>query len=192
MKKYFYAKGSDQVGPLTLEELKKADIQPNTLVWYEGLPGWEPAEGLEELREIFELMPPPLEAEALAYSEEPEKTFHDSLADMERKKQRMFANVFSTDGRIRRTEYGLTIIFAYAFLFLMSLIMQGGGGEFFAIIFVICYFPLIAVLITQGAKRCHDRGNSGWFQFIPFYGFWMLFAEGDPGRNKYGLNPKGR
>jgi uncharacterized membrane protein YhaH (DUF805 family) len=45
-------------------------------------------------------------------------------------------------------------------------------------------------LLAQGAKRCHDRSNSGWFQIIPFYVFWMLFAEGFPGPNEYGLNPK--
>ena len=46
-------------------------------------------------------------------------------------------------------------------------------------------------LIAQGAKRCHDRGNTGWYQLIPFYGLWMLFGDGDIGTNNYGANPKG-
>ncbi|CAN5588910.1 hypothetical protein BH23BAC1_BH23BAC1_25610 [soil metagenome] len=45
-------------------------------------------------------------------------------------------------------------------------------------------------LIAQGAKRCHDRGHSGLYQVIPFYWFWMLFAHGDEGKNKYDLIPK--
>jgi len=45
--------------------------------------------------------------------------------------------------------------------------------------------------VAQAAKRCHDRNNSGWWKLIPFYGFWMLFADGDIGDNDYGENPKG-
>ena len=39
-------------------------------------------------------------------------------------------------------------------------------------------------------KRCHDLGNSGWFQLIPLYGFWMIFQDGIKGNNEYGINPK--
>jgi uncharacterized membrane protein YhaH (DUF805 family) len=45
-------------------------------------------------------------------------------------------------------------------------------------------------LWAQGAKRCHDIGNSGWYQIIPFYVFWMLFANGQKETNQYGINPK--
>ena len=44
--------------------------------------------------------------------------------------------------------------------------------------------------IAQGAKRCHDRGNSGWYQIIPFYSLWMLFGNSDVGENEYGPRPK--
>ena len=56
---------------------------------------------------------------------------------------------------------------------------------------IVMFIPLIWFLIAQGAKRCHDRGNSGWFQLIPFYGLWMLFADSITGENEYGPNPKG-
>ena len=103
----------------------------------------------------------------------------------------MFKNVLTHKGRIRRTEYGLTylgyLIVANGFdFFLLS--SQSTSAEIIGIILIL--FSLW-ILIVQGAKRCHDRGNSGWYQIIPFYGLWMLFADSDDGPNKYGDNPKG-
>ncbi|MES2826715.1 MAG: DUF805 domain-containing protein [Bacteroidota bacterium] len=53
------------------------------------------------------------------------------------------------------------------------------------------YIPVIWFLIAQGTKRCHDRSVNGAWQFIPFYGWVLLFGESDPGDNEYGPNPKG-
>lgn len=56
---------------------------------------------------------------------------------------------------------------------------------------VVVHFFLIWLRIAQGVKRCHDIGDSGWFQLIPFYVLLMYFADSQYGVNKYGLNPKG-
>ena len=108
----------------------------------------------------------------------------------------MFKNPFSFDGRIRRLEYGLSYLIYIAALIAAgasSELLFGGGetdmGAFGPILFIV-YIPMLYFLIAQGAKRCHDRNNSGWWQIIPFYGFWMLFADGDWGYNDYGPNPK--
>ncbi len=45
---------------------------------------------------------------------------------------------------------------------------------------------------AQGAKRCHDRNNSGWYQINPVYFLWMLLGDGDEYENDYGKDPKGR
>lgn len=106
----------------------------------------------------------------------------------------MFKNPFSFKGRIRRLEYGISLII----MVIVNTIMQGilsavadsngsGGLMFFYFMLLIpCYWFSLA----QGAKRCHDRGNSGWYQIIPFYGLWMLFADGEKETNKYGECPK--
>ena len=44
--------------------------------------------------------------------------------------------------------------------------------------------------MAQAVKRSHDLDNTGWYILIPFYGFWLLFAEGTRGNNKYGEDPK--
>lgn len=100
----------------------------------------------------------------------------------------MFKKPFSFEGRIRRTEYGLSLILYSIPAVVLSFLAEVVGGS---PIFLIVYFPMFWFMIAQGAKRCHDLGNSGWFQLIPFYGLWMIFAEGDFGPNRYGLNPKG-
>ncbi|WP_017733024.1 DUF805 domain-containing protein [Nafulsella turpanensis] len=102
----------------------------------------------------------------------------------------MFNNPFSFKGRIRRTEYGLSmIIYIIPAVFLNALVESDPSGAF-ALIALIFYVPLLWFIWAQGAKRCHDRNNSGWFQIIPFYGFWMLFAVGDKGGNDFGTDPK--
>jgi uncharacterized membrane protein YhaH (DUF805 family) len=99
----------------------------------------------------------------------------------------MFQNPFSFDGRIRRTEFGISFIIYIVAAGIVGAIVQSGGG---AAIIGLAYIPMLWFLWAQGSKRCHDRGNSGWYQIIPFYAFWMLFADGDKGINEYGSNPK--
>ncbi|GAA4422945.1 hypothetical protein GCM10023188_01160 [Pontibacter saemangeumensis] len=99
----------------------------------------------------------------------------------------MFKKPFSFKGRIRRTEYGLSLVLYTIILYIVSEGIEARGAAFAA---GILYIPLIWFFLAQSAKRCHDRGNTGWFQIIPFYFFWMLFASGDEGNNRFGLNPK--
>ncbi|MET7029818.1 DUF805 domain-containing protein [Sediminicola luteus] len=101
----------------------------------------------------------------------------------------MFKNPFSFEGRIRRTEYGLSYLI-YMFIYFTALTILQLGGDYAAMIFFICLIPLLWFMWAQGAKRCHDLGNNGWYQLIPFYVFWLLFADSKPGTNEYGDNPK--
>ena len=102
-------------------------------------------------------------------------------------------NMFSFTGRIRRTEYGLSIIICFFINLLMEVMMSAAtesNAAALLVLYLIILIPYCWFLWAQGAKRCHDRGNSGWYQIIPFYGFWMLFAEGEAGINEYGNSPK--
>jgi len=107
----------------------------------------------------------------------------------------MFKNPFSFDGRIRRLEYGLSyLIYMIAAMLatLLGMTIDDHEGRTASIFIFLIYIAMIWFLLAQGAKRCHDRGNNGWWQIIPFYGFWMLFADGEIGNNEYGENPKVR
>ncbi len=108
----------------------------------------------------------------------------------------MFKDPFSFDGRIRRKEYGLSmLILVFAQMIIGAMVGLGdhrnsnSGASLGAFYFLM--LPVLIFFWAQGAKRCHDLGNSGWWQLIPLYGFWLLFAEGQYGPNQYGENPKG-
>ncbi len=104
----------------------------------------------------------------------------------------MFNNPFSFEGRIRRTEYGITSLLFMFFLVAINILLEPGGDDrnLDAIITLILYIPLGWFKLAQGVKRCHDLGNSGWWQLIPFYFFWLLFEEGEKRTNRYGVDPK--
>ena len=102
----------------------------------------------------------------------------------------MFKNPFSFEGRIRRTEYGVSLIIYYAYIILISIVFGAVGEGQPSLLLLLFFIPALWFVIAQGSKRCHDRGNSAGYQFIPFYLFWMLFAIGEEERNKYGSNPK--
>jgi uncharacterized membrane protein YhaH (DUF805 family) len=101
----------------------------------------------------------------------------------------MFKNPFSFDGRIRRMEFGLSIIIYYAVYF-VAIAIGNASPEVGMVILVLAMIPLIWFMLAQATKRCHDLGRSGWWQLIPFYGIALLFIAGDDGRNEYGTNPK--
>ena len=96
----------------------------------------------------------------------------------------MFKQPFSFEGRIRRTEYCLSFLI-YSFTSQIVLVLVAGSP-----VFLLLLVPMIWFLWAQGAKRCHDVGNNGWFQLIPFYVFWLMFGDGQRGVNEYGSNPK--
>ena len=102
----------------------------------------------------------------------------------------MFKNPFSFEGRIRRTEYGLSLIIAAAGRVFISMILASGTQEDLVFLNFIFQIPFLWFFWAEGAKRCHDLGKNGWWQIIPFYVLWLIFSNGKVGINKYGINPK--
>jgi len=101
----------------------------------------------------------------------------------------MFKAPFSFEGRIRRTEFCISVFIYWVVAVALSLSLDSLGlMSFLAFLIVI---PAVWFILAQGTKRCHDRGNTGWYMFIPFYSFWMMFADSEYGRNEFGPNPKG-
>jgi hypothetical protein len=192
MKRYFYSDGKTKEGPITFSELINKDLKPHSLIWYEGLENWLEAEKIEELREIFELKPPPLD-NLIAQSNLsdltpllPNQALNGNISSNNHKSLKV-PGPFSFDGRIGRGALGfsfvlfiLGILFVYFVAIGLESIMVGA-----------LLTPLFWFIRAQMSKRCHDLGNSGWFQFIPLYTFILLFKKGQIGPNKYGDNTEG-
>lgn len=106
----------------------------------------------------------------------------------------MFKKPFSYKGRIRRKEYGFSVLISYAISMIATYVLNvnpspanpNGGSSLFLLVCI----PLIWFCTAQAAKRCHDLGHNGWWQLIPFYIFWLLFSDSQAGINEYGPTPK--
>jgi len=98
----------------------------------------------------------------------------------------MLKALFLSKGRIRRSQY----IPIYS-LIMIGMIIIRAMLESGIVMAVFIQIPLLWIYFAQGARRAHDRGSSGWMQLIPFYNFYLLFADSLPGHNMYGDNPKG-
>jgi len=108
----------------------------------------------------------------------------------------MFQQPFSFNGRIRRTEYGITLLINYAYLHLVMYVIRSGvlpldineaNVSLYVLLFLI---PAIIFALAQGAKRCHDVGKNGFWQLIPLFFIFLLLQAPDPWYNKYGNNPR--
>lgn len=177
---YYYSINGKQYGPYKKKELL-TKIDSNTLVWRDGIE-WTNASKLENLKDHFKSEVSAKNNLDIAVLDSEPVEFLESNAIS--KRQKMFSSPFSFNGRIRRSEYGISsIIYCVAIIPLNDLTID-------VPILSLLYIPLIWFYIAQGTKRCHDRGNPGWWQIIPFYGFWMIFADGDRQNNEYGRSPK--
>ena len=103
----------------------------------------------------------------------------------------MFRKPFSTEGRIRRLEYGLTLIIVTLVQSFTRAIMESASGDSSAaslaiLIGLICTW----IMVAQGVKRTHDLNQSGWWFLFPGWAIVILFWKGDVGLNRYGPDPK--
>ncbi|MEJ5104556.1 MULTISPECIES: DUF805 domain-containing protein [Chryseobacterium] len=100
----------------------------------------------------------------------------------------MFKNPFAFEGRISNKEYALTLLIDFGITTTLKF-CKGIVPPLLLTVSIFVLIPGLLFLLAQGTKRCHDMGESGWYQLIPFYGFLMLINEGDTGKNKYGEAP---
>jgi uncharacterized membrane protein YhaH (DUF805 family) len=103
--------------------------------------------------------------------------------------------LWSFAGRVPRRDYWLRFFLPALLAGLGAGVIDAAAGTraLAALVQIALIWPTIAV----GAKRCHDRDRSGWFQLvglIPVVGpIWLLvelgFLRGTRGPNRFGPDP---
>ena len=96
-------------------------------------------------------------------------------------------------GRARRKEYWYFTLFYFLIAFLASTITAflANSTDMINIVYDICVMIFFIPSIAVGVRRMHDVDKSGWFILIPFYNLILACANGTPGPNQYGPDPKG-
>ena len=90
---------------------------------------------------------------------------------------------FSFSGRINRTEYIISIV-GSVLIFLFSPVIEDD------IVKAIIHIVVDWFWFSQGARRLHDFGASGWYILIPVVSWiFAAFPKGDKGENEYGNEP---
>tara|TARA_B110000263_G_C14867902_1_gene311654 strand:+ start:36 stop:359 length:324 start_codon:yes stop_codon:yes gene_type:complete len=91
-------------------------------------------------------------------------------------------NYANFDGRARRKEYWMFVLFNAIICIVLSVISSTVYGIYSLAVLI----PTIAVAV----RRMHDVGKSGWYLLIPIYNLILACTDGDSGDNEYGSNPK--
>lgn len=106
-----------------------------------------------------------------------------------------FKNYATFQGRARRKEYWMFVLFNMIAGFVIGII---GGMIHFPLLATIYSLAVICPALAVGVRRMHDIGKSGFWllvNFIPLIGsIWclvLLCMDSQPGENQYGPNPKG-
>lgn len=113
-------------------------------------------------------------------------------------------NYANFEGRARRQEYWMFVLFNLIIMFVLYIPMIIGAamesqvitmiGAGLVVIYALAVLvPSIAVVV----RRLHDQDKSGWYYFVGLIpligGIWLLIlmiTEGTSGPNQYGEDPK--
>jgi hypothetical protein len=108
MKSYYINNDGNQLGPFTIEEIKKNKIDRETMVWFTGLDTWIKAENAEDLKDIFEFIPPPFKKTPIFEAPPPLVSQPPLSAPPLVQKQKSFSKTNLNDSKSKETHFFLS------------------------------------------------------------------------------------
>lgn len=195
---WYYAVGGDRKGPVEESALRALTdagvVQPDTLVWREGMADWEPA-----FRHVPGLAPrAPGASNVRSYPGAPAfaatgRDYHEQVG-MGEAFRRFFRNYADFSGRSNRGEYWwatLANVLISIALSILDLVIFGQGNV--AILSTVYSLAVLIPGIAIGVRRLHDTDRSGWWlllAFIPIVGAIILIVwfatRGENAPNRFG------
>ena len=110
---------------------------------------------------------------------------------------KVLKNYACFDGRARRTEYWMFVLFNVLFSIVLVIIDGVALKNGLPVLQTLYALAVLIPTIAVGIRRLHDQDKSGWLFlliFIPILGslaLLILFClDGTSGDNKYGQDPK--
>ncbi len=91
----------------------------------------------------------------------------------------------STDGRVTRRGLLLYLVLYFG-ITALSVFIGYMSMTLASVVSTVAW----AIILLGLIKRAHDLGLSGWYILIPFFSFWLFFAPGEGGPNKFGPDPR--
>lgn len=108
----------------------------------------------------------------------------------------MWKNAFNFQGRSRRKEYWMPVLFNVLIGGLLMLLMAVTELQIFFVLYCIYTVVIIIPAMSLAVRRLHDVGKSGWYYLIaliPFGAFYLLYLfvqDSEAKTNQWGGDPK--
>lgn len=109
---------------------------------------------------------------------------------------RVLKNYVGFEGRARRKEYWMFVLFSIIVSIVLSIIQSILRLE--AVLTSLYSLAVLLPSLAVGARRLHDTGRSGWWlliSLIPLIGSIILIVfmcqDSESNANRFGPNPKG-
>jgi uncharacterized membrane protein YhaH (DUF805 family) len=166
---WYYADRGQQIGPLTLQDLKQALAtlpEPRqVLVWCDTFPDWKRAGDVPELR-AQTVVPPPLPQTRVDIAS-------STGGSVTKRPMNLVRMCFSFSGRMKRAKYWIGFGIAYGMIILaLSLWFIIPENVQWSAIVGLWALVWNVALLAVATKRLHDLNISGWW----LLGFMVVFA----------------
>ena len=180
---YVHIMGKGQTGPypgdLLQLQVQTGVCPPGTLIWTEGMPGWEP---IERYFNAGGMVGAGYAAPGATSGFLKTETYLPHISFI-----CCFRRYFKASGRASRAEF-----WWFWFLFVLcqcfAYIAAASRLGVIALIFSLFWMLMVIPLMTAFVRRMHDTGNSGILAFVPVFNLIMALFPSD-GPNTYGNGP---